>query len=272
MTAAARHAAFRSLHASGCFVIPNPWDAGSARWLEAMGFPALATSSAGFAFSLGRRDHGPTLEEVLAHFRALVAAVDVPVNADFGTGYAIEPDDVAANVRRAAETGVSGVSIEDASPDPDAPLLPGPLAVERIAAARRALDAHGAGVMLIARCESFLVGPGDLAATIRRLVAFSGAGADVLFAPGVSRAEDIAAIVAAVAPKPVNVLGGPGTPTVPELAALGVRRVSVGSALARSAYGGMLAAARELLDAGTYEHLAAAPPFSEAQARMRPNA
>ncbi len=272
MSFARRHAAFRSLHGSGCFVIPNPWDAGSARWLEHLGFPALASSSAGFAFSRGFRDHGATLDEVLEHLRTLVAAVDVPINADFGTGFAVEPDGVAANVRRAAETGVSAISIEDESSDPDSPLLPLPLATERIAAARRALDAHGEGVMLVARCESFLVGQDDVAATIRRLAAYAGAGAEVLFAPGVSRPEDIAAIVQAAGPRPVNVLGGPGVPSVPELAALGVRRVSVGSAFTRAAYGGLQAAAHELLVQGTYASLAEAPSFADVQAAMRPRA
>jgi 2-methylisocitrate lyase-like PEP mutase family enzyme len=249
---------FRELHEAGCFVMPNPWDVGSARFLAALGFPALATTSSGFAWSLGRRDNGVTLEEALAHLQAIAAAVHVPVNADFEGGFAIEPDGVAANVARATMTGISGISIEDSSGDPESPLFAFDLSVERIRAARSAIDRGGTGVLLTGRSEGFIVGRPDLAETIRRLVAYADAGAECLYAPGLRSMSDIAAVVDAVAPKPVNVLVGSDFTTVAELAAAGVRRISVGGALSRAAWTGFIAAASEIADTGTFSGLAGA--------------
>jgi 2-methylisocitrate lyase-like PEP mutase family enzyme len=254
---------FRRLHASGCFVIPNPWDAGSARVLAGLGFPALATTSAGFAWSLGRRDHQVSLDEALAHFRAVAQSVEIPVNADFEGGFATEPAAVAGNVALAASTGIAGLSIEDSTGDPSRPLLDFTLAVERIQAARRAIDGSGTGVLLTARSEGFIVGRPDRAETIRRLTAYAGAGADCLYAPGIRTQEDIAAVVSAVAPKPVNVLVGSDFTTVTELAAAGVRRISVGGALARTAWTGFIQAATEIAEQGTFTGLARATPFAE---------
>ena len=254
---------FRALHDAGCFVIPNPWDVGSARLLAKLGFPALATTSAGFAWSTGRRDNHVTLDDALAHVQAIVSSVDVPVNADFEGGFAIDPGSVAANVARAVATGVAGLSIEDATGDPSDPLFDAALAVERVTAARRAIDAGGSPVFLTARSEGFIVGRPDLAETLRRLTAYAEAGADCLYAPGIRTPEQIAAVVKAVAPRPVNVLvGGPFT-TVEQLATLGVRRVSVGGALARAAWAGFLGAAREIADHGTFTALGGAVPFAE---------
>lgn len=260
---AGRIQAFRTLHESGCFVIPNPWDRGSARTLAALGFPALATTSSGFAWSMGAADNHVTLDDTLAHLRSIAAAVDVPVNADFEGGFAMASDEVAANVARAAETGIAGLSIEDSTGDPARPLVDFELAVERIRAAREALDRSGTGVLLTGRSEGFIVGRPDLAETIRRLTAYAEAGAECLYAPGIRQAADIAAVVTAVAPKPVNVLVGTDFTTVAELAALGVRRISVGGALARAAWTGFLAAAREIAGQGTFTGLARAIPFAE---------
>ncbi|HEV8632432.1 MAG TPA: isocitrate lyase/phosphoenolpyruvate mutase family protein [Thermoanaerobaculia bacterium] len=254
---------FRRLHESGCFVIPNPWDAGSARLLVQLGFPALATTSSGFAWSMGRPDNGVTLAQVLAHLRAISEAVPVPVNADFEGGFAKEPLGVAANVAAATRTGVAGLSIEDSTGDAAHPLYDFDLAVERIRAARRAIDESGTGVLLTARTEGFLVGRADLAETIRRLTGFAAAGADCLYAPGLRRLDDLAAVVAAVAPKPVNALVGGPIASVAEIAALGVRRISVGGALARAAWTGFLAAAKEIAEQGTFGALGRALPFDE---------
>jgi methylisocitrate lyase len=257
---------FKALHASGTFVIPNPWDAGSARLLVSLGFPALATTSSGFAWSTGRPDNHITLDDALAHLRAIASAVDVPVNADFEGGFAVDPDGVAANVSRACNTGVAGLSIEDSTGDADNPLFGFDLAVERIVAARRAIDVSGTGVWLTARTEGFIAGRPDLDETVRRLRAFASAGADCLYAPGIRTTEQIAAVVQAVAPKPVNVLvGGPFT-TVVDLERLGVRRVSVGGALARSAWAGFLTAAREIATAGTFTAFGTAVPGAEMNA------
>lgn len=254
----------RVLHASGCFVIPNPWDVGSAKLLAAMGFQALATTSSGFAWSAGRRDNHVTLEDALAHVYAVSASVDVPVSADFEGGFATEPGEVAANVSRLLEnTGVAGFSIEDSTGSPDAPLYDFTLAVERIAAAKDAIDRCQSGAVLTARTEGFITGRPDLAETIRRLTAFAEAGADCLYAPGIRTPEQISAVVSAVAPKAVNVLVGAPFTTVEELAALGVRRISVGGALARCAWGGFLTAARELSSHGTFSGFASAVPFAE---------
>lgn len=252
--------AFHALHASGCFVIPNPWDVGSARLLHSLGFKALATTSAGFAWSEGRPDNGVTLEQVLGHLREIAAATGLPVNADFEGGFAVDPDGVAANVRRATETGISGLSIEDSTGDTAAPLFEFPLAVARIAAARRSIDESGTRVVLTARSEGFIAGRPDLAETIRRLVAFADAGADCLYAPGLRTLADIKAVVDAVTPKPVNVLMSTPLATVAQLRDLGVRRISVGGALARAAWTGFLAAARDLAEHGSFEKLGAAVP------------
>ena len=249
---------FRELHRSGCFVIPNPWDVGSARLLERLGFSALATTSAGFAWSRGLPDNHPTLDDVLAHLREITAAVELPVNADFEGGFAVEPDAVAANVALATETGIAGLSIEDSTGVEAAPLHDFELSVARIAAARRAIDASGSGVLLTARSEGYLVGRPDIHETIRRLVAFARAGADCIYAPGLRSLEDIRALVDAVAPTPVDVLVSADFTNVAELSALGVRRVSVGSALARTALTAFMTAAREIQDQGTFSAYATA--------------
>lgn len=254
---------FRELHASGCFVIPNPWDVGSAVLLTQLGFPALATTSSGFAWSMGRQDNHVSLDEALAHFRSIAGRVNVPINGDFEGGFAIEPEAVSVNVARAATTGIAGVSIEDSTGDAEAPLFDFGLAVARVLAARRALDETGTGVLLTGRSEGFIVGRPDLAETIRRLTAFAEAGADCLYAPGIRTRDEISAVVNAVAPKPVNVLVGSGFTTVDELAALGVRRISVGGALARAAWGGFLEAAREIAERGSFTGLGRAVAFAE---------
>lgn len=258
-----RCALFRTLHHSGCFVMPNPWDVGSARLLVQLGFAAMATTSSGFAWSLGRADNHVTLDEALAHLRAVAEAVDVPVNADFEGGFAIEPEAVAVNVAAATRTGVAGLSIEDSTGTPEHPLFDVALAVDRVAAARRAIDDSGTGVLLTARSEGFLVGRPDLEETIRRLTAFAAAGADCLYAPGLGSMADIAEVVRAVAPKPLNVLMGGGATTVAQLADAGVRRISVGGALARAAWTGFLEAAREIAEQGTFTALGRAVPFAE---------
>jgi len=247
-----RIAEFHRLHSSGCFVMPNPWDVGSARALEQLGFPALATTSAGFAWTLGRADTGATRDEVLEHLRRVADAVQVPVNADFEGGYAVDPDGVAANVTLAVATGIAGLSIEDSSGDPADPLVEFELAVERVRAARRAIDESGTGVLLTGRSEGFVVGRPDIDETIRRLRAYAEAGADCLYAPRIDNLEHVSAIVAAVAPKPVNLLINAPFTTVEEAARLGVRRISVGGTLARAAWGGALAAAKEIADKGTF--------------------
>ncbi|HJP97593.1 MAG TPA: isocitrate lyase/phosphoenolpyruvate mutase family protein [Rhodanobacteraceae bacterium] len=247
---AARRAAFRKLHESGCFLIPNPWDAGSARALEKLGFKAQATTSSGFAWSHAKPDHTPDVEEVLAHCRGIVEATDLPVNADFEDGHARDLDGLRENVRRCIDTGVAGLSIEDSTGDAAQPLYDFEEAVVRMRAARQAIDASGADVMLVGRAECFLVGhPEPLNESIRRLCAYAEAGADCLYAPGAGKPEDIRAIVDAVAPKPVNVLVGRAAPyTLEDFAKLGVRRISVGGALAGAAWGGFLRAARGLAD------------------------
>jgi 2-methylisocitrate lyase-like PEP mutase family enzyme len=254
---------FRELHKSGCFVIPNPWDRGSARVLAHLGFRALATTSSGFACSQGRTDSHMSLEDTLAHLRWIAESVDVPVNADFEGGFAIEPAEVGANVALATGTGIAGVSIEDSTGDPANPLFEFGLSVERIRAARRAIDDSGTGVLLTGRSEGFIRERPDLAETIRRLTAYAEAGADCLYAPGIKTKAEIAAVVAAVAPKAVNVLVGSDFTTTSELAAAGVRRISVGGALARVAYGGFLQAAREIAEQGTFTAMGRAIPFAE---------
>lgn len=257
------YARFAALHRSGCFVIPNPWDAGSALLLARLGFPALATTSSGWAWSRGRPDNGLTVDQALAHLAEIASTSPVPVNGDFEGGFAIEPEGVAANVARAAATGVAGLSIEDATGRADDPLFGFDLSVARIRAAREALDAAGSRVLLTARSEGFIVGRPDLAEMVRRLEAYAAAGADCLYAPGIRTREQIDAVVRAVAPKPVNVLVGADFATVEELAALGVRRISVGGALARAAWTGFMAAAREIAERGTFTEVGRSLPFAE---------
>lgn len=264
---AARRAAFRKLHESGCFLLPNPWDVGSARYLRGLGFKALATTSAGFAFSSGLPDADWDVprDKVLQHIAEIVASVDLPVNADFESGYAREPEGVAENVRLCVQTGVAGLSIEDASGDREEPLYDLALAVERIRAAKAAIQASGADVLLVARSECFLLGhPQPLAEVILRLEAFAEAGADVLYAPGATKRADIEAIVKAVHPKPVNVLlTSSAELKIPELAEIGVRRISVGSALARAAWTGFIHAAREMAERNSMARLDDAVSFAE---------
>src|SRR3982074_2114343 len=263
MTTADKRTNFRKMHESGCFVLPNPWDAGSARALQHRGFKAIASTSAGFAWSIGKADNRVTLDEVCDHLTALCAAVDLPVNADFEGGFANEPEKVGANVARALKTGVAGLSIEDSTGDAAKPLYDFALAVERIKAARKAVDADNSNVMLTGRCEAYLVGKPDLGFVIERLNAYSEAGADCLYAPGIKTKEDIAAIVKAVAPKPVNLLIGASGLSLKEAGDLGVRRISVGGSLARSAWGGFMKAAREMADKGTFTELASGYPGGE---------
>lgn len=254
---------FRRLHESGCFVMPNPWDVGSARLLARLGFPAVATTSCGFAWTIGRPDNGISLVDALGHLRSMAQGVTIPVNADFESGFAVAPAAVGANVAAAAATGIAGLSIEDSTGDPLNPLFDFPLAVERIRAARQAIDESGTRVLLTARSEGFIVGRPDLSATIRRLVAYAEAGADCLYAPGTRTMADITAVIKAVAPKPVNVLVSSDFTTVAELAGAGARRISVGGALARAAWAGFLQAAREIAQHGTFTNLAHAVPFAE---------
>jgi 2-methylisocitrate lyase-like PEP mutase family enzyme len=263
---AEKRRAFRDLHERECFVIPNPWDAGTARYLQHLGFKALATTSSGAAFGLALPDASWAVprDMMLAHIRSIVAASDLPVNADYESGYAHAPAEVGENVRLCVETGVAGLSIEDATGDKENPLYAVDLAAERIRAARAAIDASGADVLLTARAECFLVGRPDLDEVVRRLAAYAEAGADCLYAPGLRTPEAIAAVVKAAAPRPVNVLvGGPLGLTVADLAALGVRRISVGSALARAAWGGFIRAARMIAEAGRFDAFAEAAPFPE---------
>jgi 2-methylisocitrate lyase-like PEP mutase family enzyme len=251
--AAKRHA-FHELHKAGCFVIPNPWDVGSACFLQSLGFKALATTSSGFAWSQGRPDGGISRDMALAHLSEMVAATELPVNADFESGFAPDAAGVAESVRLAAGTGVAGLSIEDSTGDAARPLYDLDTAVERIAAARTAIDKAGGDVLLVGRAECFLVGRPDLDETITRLKAYAQAGADCLYAPGIHTPEQIKAVVSAVAPKPVNLLVGSASKlTVQEIAALGVRRISVGGALARAAWGGFMRAARLLAEQGKFD-------------------
>jgi 2-methylisocitrate lyase-like PEP mutase family enzyme len=245
-TPAEKRAAFRALHATGCFVIPNPWDVGSARMLQHLGFAALATTSSASAWATGRPDYAVSLDDVLQHLTAMCAAVDVPINADFESGFATEPDEVAANVLRAAQTGVAGVSIEDRDMRAPNRLYDTALAVERIRAARAALDRSGHDVMLIGRTEGLLSDPAAVTPSIDKLVALAEAGADCLFAPGVTQHGDIAAMVRAVAPKPLNVLAMSPSVSFAELRDLGVRRISVGGGLARVGWAATMAAATQM--------------------------
>ncbi|MBW8760259.1 MAG: isocitrate lyase/phosphoenolpyruvate mutase family protein [Burkholderiales bacterium] len=267
---AARRRAFRDLHAAGCFVIPNPWDAGSARYLASLGFKALASTSSGFAWSHAQADGAMTRDAVLAHLREIVAATDLPVNADFESGYGATPKEVADSVRLALDTGVAGLSIEDSTGDPGRPIHDLPEALARLRAAREAIDGAGGDTLLVGRAENFLHGRPDLADTVARLRAYAEAGADCLYAPGIRSPEHIAAVVAAVAPRPVNLLiGATSAFTLADVAALGVRRVSVGGALARSAWGGFMRAAKAIADHGSFDGLAGAASGAELDALMR---
>jgi len=251
---AEKRRAFHQLHEAGCFVIPNPWDLGSALYLQSLGFKALATTSSGFAWSQGRADGDMSRDRVLAHLESIVAATEVPVNADFESGFARDAGEVAESVGLAMQTGVAGLSIEDSTGVAESPLYDVGTAVERIRAARRAIDKGGGDTLLVGRAECFLVGRPDLEETIARLRAYSNAGADCLYAPGLRTREEIASVVVAVAPKPMNLLIGSVTElTMRDVAALGVRRVSVGGALARSAWGGFMRAARLIAEEGRFD-------------------
>jgi 2-methylisocitrate lyase-like PEP mutase family enzyme len=266
----ARRKAFRQLHQSGCFVIPNPWDAGSARYLAHLGFKALASTSSGAAWSCAKADGQMSLYEVLAHLRELVAATELPLNADFEAGYAADAAGVGANVREAIATGVAGLSIEDSTGDANAPLRDIASAVERIRAARAAIDETGGETLLVGRAENFIVGRPDLDDAIRRLKAYADAGADCLYAPGISTREQIEAVVKAVSPKPVNLLvGATSAFTLGDIEAMGVRRVSVGGALARSAWGGFMRAAQMIATEGKFDGFAGAAPGGELNKLMR---
>ncbi len=258
-TPAEKRRRFHELHRSGCFVIPNPWDAGSARYLESLGFPALATTSSGFAWSQGRADGGLPREAVLGHLRAMVEATDLPVNADFQAGFAHDPSGVAESVRLALDTGVAGLSIEDSTGETAKPLYALEEAVARLRAARREIDRAGGDTLLVGRAECFLVGRPDIEETVARLQAYASAGADCLYAPGIRTSEHIRRIVASVAPKPVNLLVGSASDlSVSAIAALGVRRISVGGALARVAWGGFIRAAKLLAEQGRFDAFAEA--------------
>jgi 2-methylisocitrate lyase-like PEP mutase family enzyme len=261
--------AFRQLHLSGCFVLPNPWDAGSARYLQSLGFKALATTSSGLAWSQGRPDNGLPRERVLQHLHELVQATELPINADFENGFAADAAAVGDSVRLAVETGVAGLSIEDSTGRAGAPLYDLDAAVARLRAARRAIDAAGGDTLLVARSEGFIVGRPDLAETIARLRAYADVGADCLYAPGLRTVEQIRAVVEAAKHLPVNVLkGSPSGPSLTTLAELGVRRVSVGGALARAAWGGFMRAARALAASGSFDELESAPSHDDIDALM----
>ena len=267
---AVKRRVFARLHETGCFVIPNPWDVGTARYLQSLGFEALATTSSGFGWSKGRPDAAKPRDMALAHLHEIVSATDVPVNADFESGFAHNAAGVAESVRLAVETGVAGLSIEDATGDAAEPLYDLGTAVERMRAARRSIDKAGGDVVLVGRAECFLAGRPDLDETIGRLKAYSQAGADCLYAPGIRTREQIAAVVAGVAPKPVNVLiGWASELTMQDIAALGVRRVSTGGALARSAWGAFMRASRMLAEQGRFDGLANAASGDELDSFFR---
>src|SRR6202012_38939 len=258
-----KRATFRKLHESGCFAIPNPFDIGSAKALQRLGFKAIASTSAGFAWTIGKADNRGTGDGGWDHLTALSAAVDIPLNADFEGGFAVKPEDVAANVARGVKTGVAGLSIEDSTGDKNSPLFESKLAVERIAAARKAIDADKSGVMLTGRCEAFLWGVTDLKLVIERLQAYAAAGADCLYAPGIKTREEISAVVKAVHPKPVNLLIGASGLSLKEAEDLGVRRISVGGSLARTAWTGFMKASKEIAEEGTFTELATGYPGGE---------
>ena len=263
MSTKEKRAAFRRLHESGCFVLPNPWDVGSARLLAHLGFKALASTSSGYAWSTGRPDNGVGVDDVIDHLTTLCGATDLPVNADFEAGFSDAAEGVGVNVARAVATGVAGLSIEDSTGDASRPLFDEVDAVARIKAARKAIDANGGDTLLVGRCEGFIVGRPDLGMVIARLQAYADAGADCLYAPGIKTKPEIAAVVKALHPKPINVLiGGPGS-SVQILSDLGVRRISVGGALARVSWGGFMRASREIAEQGTFGELANAAAFAD---------
>jgi 2-methylisocitrate lyase-like PEP mutase family enzyme len=261
VTTADKRATFRKMHESGCFILPNPFDVGSAKALQHLGFKAIASSSAGFAWTIGHADNRVTVDDVCQHLAALCSAVDIPVNADFEGGFAVEPEKVAENVERGVRTGVAGLSIEDSTGDKDKPLYDRSLAIERIKAARKAVG--DSGTLLVGRCEAFLWGVSDLKLVIDRLTTYADAGADCLYAPGLKTREDIAAVVKAVHPKPFNLLIGASGLSLQEAADLGVRRISVGGSLARVAWAGFMRAAKEMAEKGTFSELASGYPGGE---------
>jgi 2-methylisocitrate lyase-like PEP mutase family enzyme len=266
---AQRREVFRALHESGCFALPNPWDIGSAKYLQHLGFKAIATTSAGFAFSRGLSDGAVKRDDMLAHIKELVEATDIPVNADFENGYADDPNDVAKSVRLCIATGVAGLSIEDATDRKESRVYDVDLAVERIKAAREAIG--DTGVVLVGRAEGFLVGREKIDQVIKRLVAYSEAGADCLYAPGFKERDHIKEIIECVAPKPSNILiGGPIGLTMGDAAELGARRVSVGGAFARAAWGGFIRSAKELIEKGTFDELSNAASYAELQKLFGP--
>jgi len=261
---------YRKLHQSGCFVIPNPWDVGSARYLQHLGFKALASTSAGYAFAQGLPDNAVGLDMMLAHLKELCAATDVPVNADFEGGYADDPDGVAKNVKLCVATGVAGLSIEDSTGDKAKPLYDFDLSVARVRAARKAIDAAGGDTFFTARSECFLVGVQDINEVLKRVKAYSEAGADAIYAPAIRTREHIEAVVKAAAPKPVNLLYPSGTGfTVADIAGMGVRRISVGGTLARVAWGALARSAKQMLNDGKFDTFADAFPHLEINAFFR---
>jgi len=271
-TAADKRRSFHELHRSGCFVIPNPWDAGSARYLQRLGFKALATTSSGAAWAQGAPDGGMSLEAVLAHLRTMVEATDLPINADFESGHGRDPHGVAESVRQAVETGVAGLSIEDSTGQDDKPLYDLDDAVARMRAARKAIDQAGGDTLLVGRAECFLVDRPNIEETVARLQAYAGAGADCLYAPGIRTPEHIRRVVESLAPKPVNVLVGSASPlTVAQIAALGVRRISVGGALARAAWSGFMHAAKILAEQGRFDGFPGSPSHDDLQALLTPS-
>jgi 2-methylisocitrate lyase-like PEP mutase family enzyme len=272
-TPSEKRAAFRRLHEQGCFVMPNPWAVGPAKYFASLGFKALASTSAGMAWAMGKADSEVDRADVLSHLKSLASATDLPLNADFENGFADDPEGVAENVRLAIDTGIAGLSIEDYPGTPDRPLYAIGLAAERIAAARAAIDASGEDVLLTGRAEGFIRGRPDLDETIKRLNAYADAGADCLYAPGITTREQIAAVVQAVAPKPFNLLIGTATGlTVADAAALGVRRISVGGSLARSAWGGFMRAAQAIAQEGRFDAFAQGAPSAELNGMFRKSA
>lgn len=264
LTATEKRAVFREMHSAGCFLLPNPWDAGSVCILETLGYKALATTSSGYAWSQAQADGQLSRFDTLAHMRYMAAISDLPINADFESGYALTAEGVFESVRMAIDTGVAGLSIEDSTGDPKQPLRDKSEAVERLQAARAAIDANGGDTFLVGRAENYFVGRPDLDDTIERLLAYSDAGADCLYAPGLKTREEIQAVVSAVAPKPVNVLIGWATDlSVQDLADLGVRRISVGGALARAAWGGFITAARMMSKQGRFDGFIDTPSGAE---------
>ena len=267
VTTADKRTTFRKMHEEGCFILPNPFDIGTAKALQHLGFKAIASTSAGFAWTIGKADgNRVSIDDVCEHLAALCAAVDLPVNADFENGFACEPEKVAVNVARGVRTGVAGLSIEDSTGDKDKPLYDRSLAIERIKTARAAIDADNSGVLLAGRCEAFLWGQKDLKLVIDRLTAYAEAGADCLYAPGIKTRDEISAVVKAVHPKPVNLLIGASGLSLAQAAELGVRRISVGGSLARTAWAGFMRAAKEMAEMGTFTELASGYPASELDA------